>query len=150
MTLALHAHDDEDLAVISAHLQDAVGVIGDMAYQPEKRRFAMLVNRFVWEREAKAGAFQRAVPQRVRTGIHFEYVQKALVHNLPYKEKDAAFDLLAIRFEPSEGEDDPSGIIELNFAGGGSLRLLVECIEVFMTDLSEPWPVKTRPRHPSA
>jgi hypothetical protein len=150
MTLALHAQDEEDLEVISAYLQDAVGVMGGMAYQREKRRFAMVVNRFLWEKDAKAGLFQPAVPQRIQTGIHFEGVEKVRVHNLPYKEKDAAFDLLAIRFVASSDPDDPSGAIELDFAGTGTLRLEVECIDVFMADRGEPWPVARRPRHPGA
>jgi len=150
MTLALHAQDEEDLEVISAYLQDAVGVIGSMAFQPKRRRFAMVVNRFVWEKSPKAGLFQPAVPQRVQTGVHFEGVEKAQVHNLPYKEKDAAFDLLAIRFVASPDPDDPSGHIELDFAGTGTVRLSVECIDVFMSDMGEPWPVASRPRHPGA
>lgn len=150
MSLALQANDAEDLAVISAHLQDAVGVMGEMAYLPDKRRFAMLLNRFMWEGGAKAGLFQRIVPQRIRTGIHFEGVERVQVQNLPQGEKDAAFELLAIRFEGSGEAEDPSGVIELAFAGGGTMRLSVECIEAFMSDIGEPWPVKTRPRHPDA
>jgi len=150
MSLAFHANDEEDLAVISTYLQDAVGVMADMAYQPKQRRFVLVVSRFVWEREAKAGLFSRAVPQRVRTGIHFDYVEKVQVRGLPQREKDAAFDLLAIHFEGAGEDGDPSGVIELAFAGGGTLRLSVECINAFMTDMGEPWPVKSRPRHPGA
>ncbi len=148
MTLALQANDEEDLAVISAHLQDAVGVVGDMAYLPAKRRFAMMANRFVWERAAKPGLFQRTIPQRIRSGLHFEGVEKVQVQNLPQQDKDAAFALLAIRFEGAGAEEDPSGTIELDFAGGGTLRLKVECIEAYLTDMGEPWPVRSRPRHP--
>ncbi len=150
MTLALHAQDEEDLQVISAYLQDAVGVTGGMAWQPKKRRFAMLVNRFLWEKNAKAGLFSPTVPQRIQTGVHFEGVEKVQVQNLPIGEKDAAFDLLAVRFAPSADPDDPGGHIELDFAGVGSMRLQVECIDVFMADRGEPWPVTRRPRHPGA
>ncbi len=146
MKLALMAHDEEDLAVISAHLQDAVGVMGDMAYLPQQRRFALLLNRFLWEEQR--GKFLRpARPMRTRTGIHFEHVLKAELLNLPQRESDFAFELLATRFTPGSSEDNPGGVIELDFAGGGSVRLTVECIECWLTDISEPWIAKSKPRH---
>jgi len=150
MTLALHARDEEDLAVLSAYLQDAVGVVGDMAYLPKSRRFALVVSRFIWEREAKAGLFQAALPQRVRSGVHFDGIERVQVQNLPLQDKDTAFDLLTIGFTGSGSDDDPSGTIELTFAGGGVLRLSAECIDAYLSDMGEPWPVKSRPRHPDA
>ncbi len=53
--LKLIAFDEEDLKVVSAHLQDAVVRVGDMAYLPKERRFAALLNRFDWELAAGAG-----------------------------------------------------------------------------------------------
>src|SRR5947209_14750043 len=40
---------EEDLAVISAVLQDALIPVSEMAYLPEERRFALVANRFRWE-----------------------------------------------------------------------------------------------------
>ncbi len=148
MTLALQANDEDDLAIFSAHLQDAVGVVSDMVYQPTARRFAMMVNRFIWDKPVKAGFFSRPQPQRIRAGLHFEGVDAVQVQDLPQSEKDTAFELLAIHFEGSGQDEDPSGIIELAFAGGGTMRLSVECIEAWLKDIGEPWPVKSQPRHP--
>ncbi len=154
MPLALQVHDEEDLSVISAHLQDAVGVVGDMTYLPKQRRFALVVNRFVWlegQKEGKKkGLFADRRPHRVRTGLHFDGVEAVKVKNLSPTEKDAAFELLAIRFENAGGSDDPSGTIELDFAGIGTLRLEVECIEGMLQDMGEPYPVKSKPRHPAS
>lgn len=147
MKLALMAHDEEDLAVISAHLQDAVGVMGEMTYLPRERRFVMLVNRFVWE-EQKGKFLRPARPMRARTGIHFDHITHAQLLNLPQREADFAFELLAVRYTRTGGDDDPAGIIELDFAGGGSIRLTAECIECWLTDISEPWIVKSKPLHP--
>jgi hypothetical protein len=47
--LRLLALDQEDLAIVSAHLQDAVVRVGDIAYLPKERRFALLARRFDWE-----------------------------------------------------------------------------------------------------
>src|SRR5690606_42097555 len=44
--LKLIALDEEDLAVLSAHLQDAVVRVGDILYEAPVKRFAMVVNRF--------------------------------------------------------------------------------------------------------
>lgn len=144
--LALQARDSEDLAVISAHLQDAVGVMGDVAYLPRDRRFAMVVNRFMWERQ-KGSLLRPAQPLRVKTGLHFDGVLDAKVQQLPIREADFAFELLAIRFLSSGLAEDPGGVVELDFAGGGTVRLTVECLEVWMADLSEPWIAKSKPLH---
>ncbi|KFL26218.1 hypothetical protein JP75_25580, partial [Devosia riboflavina] len=47
--LKLLALDSDDLAVISAHTQDAVVRVGDMGYAQADKRFAMLMNRYDWE-----------------------------------------------------------------------------------------------------
>ena len=44
--LKLVALDQEDLAVISAHLQDAIVKVGDLTYLPRERRFALVARRF--------------------------------------------------------------------------------------------------------
>jgi len=147
MNLALHASDAEDLAIISAHLQDAVGMMGDMTYLPKQRRFAMVLNRFVWMSGTKKGFFADKRPHRAQCGIHFDTVEGVKIKDLPQQEKDTALELLAIRFESSGAEDDPSGTIELSFAGIATVRLKVECIECSMQDMGEPYPVKTKPRH---
>jgi len=51
--LKLIALDEEDLAVVSSLLQDAVVRVADMTYLPAHKRFAAIVNRFVWEKAAK-------------------------------------------------------------------------------------------------
>ena len=44
--LRLVAFDPEDLSVISAHLQDSLLQVGDIAYLPKERRFAIQVRRY--------------------------------------------------------------------------------------------------------
>ncbi len=48
-TIKLRAEDTEDLAVIAACLQDAIACLAEMAYEPNERRFAFVVERFRWE-----------------------------------------------------------------------------------------------------
>ena len=48
--LKLIAFDAADLGVLSAHAQDAVLKVADMAFLPAEKRFAAILNRFDWPR----------------------------------------------------------------------------------------------------
>jgi hypothetical protein len=56
--------------------------------------------------------------------------------------------LLAIRFE-QKGEG-PEGSIEVDLAGGATIALDVECIEVQLADIGGAWETASKPRHPGA
>jgi hypothetical protein len=141
--LKLIALDPEDLRVLSCHLQDAVIRVGDMAYLKQDLRFAAIANRFDWESAAKddTGAYQRR-----RAGLRFERVSAARIQGFDPKQKDMVLELLAVTFETSE---EPSGAITLHFAGGGAVRLEVECIEAELRDLGAAWRARTKPVHAS-
>jgi hypothetical protein len=142
--LALLAADAEDLGVFSAVLQDAVAKIGDMAYLPSERRFALVANRFIWEE----GATKRSGPfSRVRTGVHFDDVVGVRTRALRLDAKDAVVDILAISFEP-DGEG--AGTITLTLAGGGAIALETTGISGELRDLSDPWRTQSKPRHEDA
>lgn len=135
--LKLVALDTDDLAVVSAHLQDAVAKVGDMTYLKKEKRFAMLVNRFDW-------ATGEEVAARRRTGVHFERVLGAHTRGFDLTDRESVLNLLAIEFEPGEA---PSGAVTLYFSGDAAIRLKVECLEAALTDLGPPWSVRQRPRH---
>lgn len=138
--LVLAAADAEDLQAISARLQDAVAQVKDLVYLPKSRRFAGLFNRFKWESAGRHGG------TRVRAGLHIEGVLSAKAFKLRTGNPDAIASLLAIRFQPNGGED-PGGLIELTFSGGGILKLEVECIDAELADLSGEWAARGRPVH---
>jgi Protein of unknown function (DUF2948) len=143
--LKLIALDAEDLSVISAHLQDAVLKVGDLAFLRRQKKFVAVANRFDWmDAIAKSGAGDKRYARR-RAALRFERVLGAQVQGLDLKKKDAVAELLAIRFEPG---DIPKGQVILDFAGGGAIRLDVECIEAELRDLGPMWQAKSRPRHP--
>jgi len=136
--LKLLALDQEDLDVVSAHTQDAVVRVGDMGFAQADNRFALLMNRFDWTASGgKTG-------QRKRAAMHFDRVQSVKCAGIDLNAHDGVLELLAITFEPV---DDPSGVVELNFAGGGTIRLAVECLEVRMQDLGGAWAAKLKPQH---
>jgi hypothetical protein len=137
--LRLLAEDAEDLKILSAHLQDAVMRVGDLVYLPNHRRFAALVSRYCWEDcgEGNSGV-------RVRAGLHFDGVLRVQSQNVRQDHPDAVAALLAINFVD---DGNGGGVIDLVLAGGGRIRLHVECIDATLRDLSEPRPAVARPAH---
>jgi hypothetical protein len=138
--LKLQALDEEDLAVLSAHVQDAVLKVGDLVYLPKERRFAVGMNRFIWE---KADGRRRNYERR-RTALTFDRVQSVQASHIRRDRPEAVLELLAISFEPV---DAPGGLVTLYFAGGGAVRIEVECIEVRLADLGAAWATMAKPVH---
>jgi hypothetical protein len=137
--LRLKATDAEDLEMVSARLQDAVGRLKDIVWLNRERRFAMLVNRFRWEET-------EGVPTRVQAALRFDCVTKVQSQNIKMGAPDAVVSILAITFTPKSGTE-PEGVIELALAGGGTFRLTVECIDIELADLSRPWTAIAKPSH---
>lgn len=137
--LRLSALDADDLKVISAHMQDAVLVGGDVAFLPRQKRLALVANRFDWA-EASEGARRRR-----RVGLRIDRVLRASMQNFDPAAKDKVYSLLAILFHPEEPA--PSGAIELVFSGEAALRLQVECIEMALEDLGPAWDTRRTPSH---
>lgn len=137
--LKLLALDSEDLDVISATTQDAIVRVADMGFAQTDHRFALLMNRYAWEQ----GVGGRK-GQRKRAALHFDRVNSAKVAGIDTNAREGVLELLDIRFTET---DTPSGIIELRFAGGGTVRLLVECLEARMQDFGAAWAAKTKPEH---
>ncbi|HWV01309.1 MAG TPA: DUF2948 family protein [Devosia sp.] len=135
--LKLLALDSEDLDVISATTQDAVVRVGDMGFAKGDRRFALLMNRFAWEEGGKTR-------QRRRAALHFDRVNDVKVSGIDTNSIEGVLELLAIRFTVT---DDPAGHVDLDFAGGGTIRLTVECLEARMQDLGAAWAARATPEH---
>ena len=141
--LKLAALDADDLSVISAHLQDAVLLVGDIRYLAREKRLVMLVNRFDWD-----GGTAGDKGRRRRAGLHFNRVLSVKSQKIRLGADEAVLSLLAIVFKP--GEEAPAGDIELTFSGGGTIRLEVECIEARLQDLGPEWETAHVPAHDDA
>lgn len=139
--LKLAAFDDEDLAVLSAHVQDAVLKVGDMVFLPQEGRFAIAMNRFIWE---KAADGKRAAFERRRSVLSFDRVQAVRSSRIDRDRADAVLELLAVSFETA---DTPAGKVTLVFAGGGAVQLDVEVIEARLADLGAAWATSAKPEH---
>lgn len=137
--LHLAAMDDEDLAVISANLQDAIVRVADMTYLPQTKRFVLAAARFDW------AAADVGMCERCMTGLHFERVLGVARTGFDQRDGETMLILLGILFEPAE---PPGGALVLTFSGGAGVRLNVECIEGQMRDIGPRWRVKCVPDHP--
>ncbi len=145
--LKLVAFDAEDLAVVAAHLQDAVFNVGELAYLAREKRFAAIANRFDWAHaEASATSGRRAFRRR-RAGIRFERVLSAQISGFDLKDQKRMLNLLTMRFEQTA---DPEGYVTLSFSDGAAIRLQVECIESELKDLGAAWSTKNMPQHPKS
>ncbi|MCM0750860.1 DUF2948 domain-containing protein [Brucella pseudogrignonensis] len=141
--LKLVALDEEDLQVLSAHLQDAVLKVSDLQYLAADKRFVLTANRFAWE-ESKPKLFRKPQYQRRRTTLHFNRVTAVKGSGIDRQKTEEVLSLLAIRFVPGEA---PAGTLELTFSANGAIRLDVECIEAQLTDLGPARETNSLPRH---
>ena len=136
--LKLRAEDPDDLAVISACLQDALVAVRDLAYDAEDRTFLFVANRFRWEdgvrRAAEEGGFQRTL-----CGVTFHEVATVSYTGFRRSDHGRILSLLAISHQ--------DGAVCLEFSGGASIRLEVGRILCLARDLGEPWPTPWQPRH---
>lgn len=146
--LKLRAEDAEDLTVLAACLQDATLRPTDMVWQPKQRRFALVLNRFRWEDERTADAKRRLIRvdphMRVAAGLHFDGVLRVRSSGIDRSDAKVVLELLSILAEPKE---EPAATLTLVFAGGGAVRLEVECIDAQMQDIGTPFPVRRAPQH---
>ena len=140
-SLKLNATSQDDLRVISAHLQDSITQVKNIAHLKKNRIFIIQFNRFMWE-DVEKGIFRKN--RRVQSILKFENVIEVYSKNLNQRNKDRFLDFLAIETIVSS---DKNYQIKLNFAGNILIKLNVEVIECFLEDQGNPWTTKNKPKH---
>ena len=146
--LRLRAETSDDLTVISTYVQDAVGQNSEISWLTKKHRFGILLNRFRWEDQLNAEQQKRPY-ERVQSMLVVESVLKVAAQGLDPSDKDMAFELLSVSFQPGE---DGAGQVLLTLAGDGMIALDVECLDVTLLDVSRPYIARSThvPSHPDA
>ena len=100
--LKLIALDVDDLAVISAHLQDAVLQVGDIAYLPRDKRFAAIANRFDCSTPSRTGRAEAQVARR--RAAYFERVLSAQCkHRSQYRARSSRWRSVSTRQKHRSG-----------------------------------------------
>ena len=141
--LKLIARTEEDLRVVSAHLQDSIVSVADIANLKKNKIFLMQLNRFMWE-DVEKGVFRKN--KRIRTILKFENVMNVLSININQLKKDKFLDFLAIETSITPDKNYEMKII---FAGDSIIRIISEVIEVTLDDQGEAWDTKNKPKHNS-
>ncbi len=141
--LKLIAKTEEDLRVLSAHLQDSIASIYDIANLKKNKIFLMQLNRFMWE-DVEKGVFRKN--KRIRSILKFENVLNVLSKNIDQRKTDRFLDFLAIETNITPDNNYEMKII---FAGDSIIRIISEAIEVTLDDQGNAWDTKNKPKHKS-
>lgn len=136
--LKLKAQEAEDLAVLSAALEGAISSPGELGYSSANRVFTLTASRFMWEQKTASASY------RIRTGLYCKDVLSVKASGIKQDQKEVALELLSL--ECTAG-DAGSTTLDLKFAGGGTIRLEVECIDLTLTDVGDPWGTDKIPTH---
>jgi hypothetical protein len=139
--LKLIARTEDDLRVVSAHLQDSIASISDIANLKKNKIFLMQLNRFMWE-DVEKGVFRKN--KRIRTILKFENVLEVHSKNINQFKKEKFLDFLAIE---SGIMPDNNYVMKITFAGDSIIKLISEVIEVTLDDQGEAWDTKNKPKH---
>ena len=139
--LKLIAKTEEDLRVVSAHLQDSIASVADIANLKKNKIFLMQLNRFMWE-DVEKGVFRKN--KRIRTVLKFENVLNVFSKNINQQKKDKFLDFLAIE---TNKMPDNNYEMKITFAGDSIIRVISEAIEVTLDDQGTAWDTKNKPTH---
>ncbi len=139
--LKLIAKTEEDLRVVSAHLQDAIANVSDIASLEKNKIFLMQLNRFMWE-DVEKGVFRKN--KRIRTVLKFENVINVHSKNINQSKRNKFLDFLAIE---TNQMPDNNYEMKIVFAGDSIIKIIAEVIEVTLDDQGEAWDTKNKPKH---
>ena len=139
--LKLIARTEEDLRIVSAHLQDAIATVSDIANLKKNKIFLLQLNRFMWE-DVEKGVFRKN--KRIRTILKFENVIKVSSKNINQSNKDIFLDFLALE---TNLMPDNNYEMKIVFAGDSIIKVISEVIEVTLDDQGKSWDTKNMPQH---
>ena len=139
--LKLLANSEEDLRVISAHLQDSITQVKNIVHLKKNRIFLIQFNRFMWE-DIEKGVFRKN--RRIQSVLKFDNILDVFSMNINQKKSDRFLDFLAIE---TKCLSDKSYQIKLNFAGGILIKLNAEIIECFLEDQGDSWETRNKPKN---
>ena len=126
--LKLIAKTEDDLRVVSAHLQDSIVNSSDIANLKKSKIFLMQLNRFMWE-DVEKGVFRKN--KRIRSVLKFENVLNVFSKKIDQMKKNVFLDFLAIETNITPDKNYEMKII---FAGDSMIKVISEAIEVTLDD----------------
>ena len=140
--LRLRAQSADDLEVMSALLQDALLPMAEASWDAQRRRLVLVAQRF--RREAPPLERRREFGERVSTALRFDNVLRVLSVGLDRSDPRSVAYLLRLVFEPTDG---CAGMVRALCSNHAEIRIEVECLDAYLSDVSRPWVAVGRPRH---
>jgi len=134
--LNLIATDIEDLAIISAAIQDAIVNIGGIHFDKSTRALTLRMSRFSHEAKDKI--------QRVEAGLRIDGVLGLQSQGINRENPESFAVILDLAFEAL---NELSGYLNIQLAGGGILRAEVEALDIILADTDNMRATKIKPSH---
>ena len=148
--LRLLAYDVDDVAVLSALLQDAIIPGSDMSFDRQLNEFVIVANRFCWELgpcgDVKSSD-GKPIYERRLCGIRIARVRSVQHHNWPGTRQYELFNLLALGLMDMAEKATDGAVLQFEFSGGSCLRLNVDDVDVVLADLDVGHPTSLQPAH---
>jgi Protein of unknown function (DUF2948) len=138
--LKLKAAEIEDVTILSAAVQGSITSPGEMGFNGRSRIFTLTISRFMWEQYADGSTSGN----RVRCGLYIGDVLRAKKMSFPADDDTVGMELLSLT--TTTGEDGMAHL-QLDFAGGSSIQLEVECVNLTLTDVGDPWQTDKIPHY---
>lgn len=139
--LRLLVRSEEDLEVVSAMLQDSVMRSDEISWQPGARRLMLMLRRYRWEASKRN---EDGPGERVACALRIDGVLGVRCRGFDFRGSVQVAELLALTFD---GCDGCAGNLRVHCANRMEIQADVECLEICMEDLSEPWTSVARPVH---
>ena len=143
--LSLIAQNEEDLVVISTLCQDSIIKIANIKWAKKSKRFYLLINRFCWELNDLSKK-KSSNMLRINSLMSFNSVFSVKSAGIQQNNNSDITSLLTINYNFFNFEKQA---IDLIFSGNSQISLNIECIDVFLKDISEPFEGTTskQPKH---
>lgn len=147
--LRIRADDDEDLAVLSACLQDGLVAVRDITYLPAEGRLVVIVNRYRWE-AAETGPPDEGHGERVICVLALDGVRQVRQRGIDRGKPGQFLSILQLRRVGGDGASQPGDLpaIDILFSGRAAIRVTLERFQLRAEDVEEPYPTAWRPKHP--
>ena len=133
--LKLLAADTSDIEVIASAVQDSIFQIGQTRFDRDGRSFTLRLSRYMHETKK---------PQRIESGLRFDGVISVSSQGVAMEKDEAFAVILGLEFV---ADDSPAGYFFLKLAGGGTIRIAVEGVDLTLADRGDARPTKRIPKH---
>lgn len=137
--IKMRALDENCLNHMAEQLRDGLCPMITMVH--EHNTFTILINRFCWNHEDTHKG--EDLYYRSHVGLLFRHVKTVQRKGFDQHSADRILNLLHIHVE----KDTKRQWIHLIFSKGYEIRVEIEKFEVYLSDLHDPWPTRSKPAH---